>query len=356
MNLQPGQMLTPTLRLVRQLGRGGMGSIWIADHLALETPVAVKFMAPELVANSEVRARFAREAAAASQVKSPHVVQMLDHGVTPDGVPFIAMELLQGEDLAHRVKRRGLLTPQQLSLVLTQTAKALGKAHERGIVHRDIKPENIFLCETDDDEIFIKVLDFGIAKASDSLSSSTKTGSVMGTAYYMSPEQIVGAKSMDHRTDVWALGVVTFEMMTGVKPFDGETIGALTLAIHGAPMPRPTAHLPGAAPAFDEWFARACSRDVTQRFQSAKELAKAFHAIVHGEPARRSADQTSPGLMPPPHLGSQPAYGSQPGAPGPGQGSQPAHAQQATPPHGSQPAGYGPPANFGPPQFGPPPP
>ena len=303
MDAAPGQYVTPTLRLVSQLGTGGMGSVWIADHLSLQTRVAVKFMAREFATNVDLRARFAREAAAASQVKSPHVVQMLDHGLTAEGVPFIAMELLEGEDIAHRVARLGRMPLPQIALIVTQVAKALSRAHERGIVHRDIKPENIFLCETGDEEVFVKLLDFGIAKGGESLSSATKTGSVIGTAYYMSPEQIIGAKNIDHRSDLWSLGVVVFELLAGARPFTGESVGALALAIHGTP-PRPSAIAPNLSPAIDAWFAKACALNVDQRFGTAKELAKAFAAAV-GEAESTGALTVAPNF---PSTVEAPAY------------------------------------------------
>ena len=145
--IQTGGYVTSAIRLVRCLGQGGMGSVWIADHLALRTQVVVKFMAAELGASAEAVERFSREAAAAAQVKSPHVVQMLDHGITPEGVPFIVMEMLEGHDLGKHLEDRGRLTLTETAEIVAQVSKALVRAHERGIVHRDIKPENIFLCD-----------------------------------------------------------------------------------------------------------------------------------------------------------------------------------------------------------------
>jgi serine/threonine-protein kinase len=316
-------MITPSLRLVEQLGVGGMGSVWVADHLALHTRVAVKFMAKELAANVDVVSRFGREAAAASQVKSPHVVQMFDHGVTHDGIPFITMELLEGEDLARRARRVGRPSPPELASIVVQVGKALGKAHERGIVHRDIKPENIFLCESDDGDVFVKVLDFGIAKVNDGVSTSTRTGAVMGTAYYMSPEQIVGSKGVDHRTDIWALGVVAYEMLTGVRPFDGETVGALALAIHATNPPPPSSINTTLPPQVDAWFARACARDVAQRYQNVKEMTRALAAILGEARGRVSSDVDGSAPMPP--LANTPQY-------------TPQYTPQPTPQYGTGPA------------------
>jgi serine/threonine-protein kinase len=286
--LQPGTPVTATIRLQRRLGAGGMGSVWVAEHLSLRTQVVVKFMAIELAASADAVERFSREAAAAAQVKSPHVVQMLDHGVTPTGVPFIIMELLEGHDLAKHLASRGRLSLGETAQIVGQVCKALARAHERGIVHRDIKPDNIFLCANPDGEIFVKLLDFGIAK-SDSrfgVSSGTKTGAMIGTPYYMSPEQVVGAKSIDSRTDLWSLGVVGYECVLGLRPFDEEVFGALAIRIHSGPIPVPSRVDPGVPPAFDWWFGRACARDVTARFATAKELADALSEVARGNVAQ----------------------------------------------------------------------
>lgn len=270
-------LVTPSVRLVEPLGAGGMGAVWVADHLTLRTRVVVKFIGIELAARDDVRTRFSREAAAAAAVKSPHVVQMLDHGVVDD-TPFIVMELLEGEDLRHRLERERVLSLDALDVILTQSCKALGQAHRAGIVHRDIKPDNIFLCKSDDGDTFVKLLDFGIAKKSDSTSmGATRTGAVIGTPYYMSPEQAIGAKGIDFRTDLWSLGVVAFEAMTGVRAFEGDNVGALVVAITHGRMPVPSQANASLPVAMDAWFVRACSRDASRRFASAKEMADAFH-------------------------------------------------------------------------------
>ena len=283
-DLLPGLLVTPTVRLTRPLGAGGMGSVWVADHLALKTEVVVKFMSKELAQSPDAVARFSREAAAASQVKSPHVVQTFDHGVTTDGVPYIVMELLDGTDLARHLEKRGKMLPAEVTAIYTQVAKALGKAHAVGIVHRDLKPDNIFLCAGEGDDLFVKVLDFGIAKGDARLGSGTTTGQVIGTPYYMSPEQIVGSRTIDLRADIWSLGVVAFELLTGKRPFDGETIGALTLAIHGR-SPLPSSVDPSLPPAFDGWFARSCAVSPAVRFASMKDAARALADAVGGASA-----------------------------------------------------------------------
>lgn len=277
-------MITPSVRLSRRLGAGGMGSVWVADHLALHTEVVVKFMSVELLDNPEALARFKREAAAASQVKSPHVVHTLDYGVTERGTPYIVMELLEGEDLGHRLETRGKLPPQDALSIVVQLARALGKAHERGIVHRDIKPNNIFLCDAGGGDVFVKLLDFGIAKAENLplLSSTTRTGSIVGSPFYMSPEQVVGDKEINHLTDLWSLGVVTYEALTGDKPFFAETLGGIAIKIHHDPLPNPSEKNPELPPTLDGWFRRACARDPRERFASAKEMADALGSAIAG--------------------------------------------------------------------------
>lgn len=283
-----GDSITPSLRLVRPLGAGGMGRVWIARHSGLHTDVVVKLIAENLAKNPEAIARFSREAAAASQVRSPHVVQIFDHGLTQDGQPYIAMELLEGESLRERLDRERVLPPRDVVTIVAHCAKALARAHERGVVHRDIKPDNIFLGDSGSGDIFAKVLDFGIAKATGGSFIATTTGSVLGSPYYMSPEQVLGSKSVDHRSDLWSLGVVVSEALTGQRPFEAETIGALSIAIcHGA-LPAPRTVQPNLPAGIDAWFARACARDMNARFGSAKELADALASALAGSPAQIS--------------------------------------------------------------------
>jgi len=280
-----GQLVTPTLRLVRVLGTGGMGSVWVADHLALRTQVAVKFMDAQFAHSADFVRRFQTEAIAAAAIKSPHVGQVFDHGITAEQEPYIVMELLQGEDLRGRLRRTGPLTPVALAPILSQIAKALGSAHELGIVHRDIKPANVFLMKYGD-EVFVKVLDFGIAKLSDdgTAGGHTVTGNMMGTAPYMSPEQLVGGLPVDYRADLWALGVVAYKALTGKLPFNGPTLGAVSIAVHAGnfiPPSEARAGHAGLSSAMDAWMRRALARDPSARFASAREMADAFERASH---------------------------------------------------------------------------
>ena len=274
----PGQLITPTLRLIRPLGEGGMGAVWVAEHLGLHANVVIKFMSPDLAATEEGKARFSKEAASTAQVRSPHVVQTLDYGVTDDNVPYIVMEQLDGHDLGQEIDAHGRVASETVVSIVTQLSRALSRVHDCGIVHRDIKPSNIFLCDAGDGEIFVKLLDFGVAKThkTGGLGDTTNTGAILGTPYYMSPEQIMGAKEIDHRSDLWAVAVVVYEALTGSKPFVGDTVGGLAVQIMRDPLPVPSTVEPSVPPGFDAWFAKACARDAKDRFGSAKEMSDAL--------------------------------------------------------------------------------
>jgi serine/threonine-protein kinase len=276
-----GQVIQGRYRLVRVLGKGGMGSVWLAEHLSLHTPVAIKLIDFEAAKNPSARSRFDREAQVAARIKSAHVVKVLDHGVTEAGLPYIAMECLTGESLRDRLMARGRLTPAETARVVSHVGRALQRAHEAGLVHRDLKPENIFIAREDDDEI-VKILDFGVAKVTDILAVTgvdpTRTGALLGTPYYMSPEQAQGLKTVDYRSDLWSLAVVAFECLTGRRPFTAPALGPLIGKILGGPLPLPSQAAPDAKlpPEIDAWMARGLARDPAARAASAKELADSF--------------------------------------------------------------------------------
>jgi serine/threonine protein kinase len=271
--LGEGITIANRFRLMRQIGEGGMGSVWLATHLGLGIPCAIKFVEGEWRRQPEMVARFEREAKVEAQLRSPHVVHVLDHGVW-NGTPYIAMEFLEGEALASRLDREGPIDAATTHRVIAHVARALTRAHAIGIVHRDLKPENIYLVPGDDGEI-AKVLDFGVAKWTSDwvVSSVTKTGLLVGTPLYMSPEQARGTKEIDFRADLWSLAVIAFQCLTGELPFLSEGLGDLLAKIMFEPIPVPSAIVPSLTPEFDAWWARASSRDMASRFQSAKELA-----------------------------------------------------------------------------------
>jgi eukaryotic-like serine/threonine-protein kinase len=283
--LAAGTIIAGKYRLERAIAQGGMGSVWAAFDTQLEVAVAVKFMAPALAGSPELVGRFEREAKAAAQLRSPHVVQVFEHGVD-GGTPFMVMERLEGEDLGARLKRVGRLSLWEAAVILEQVSKALRKAHDAGIVHRDLKPGNIFLARHDEDEI-VKVLDFGIAKSAQPAApgEGTRTGVIMGSPSYMSPEQVRSAKGVDHRSDLWSLGLVMFRMVTGKMAFTGETEADVIIKLCSDPVPVPSRIVPDLPPEVDAFFARALQRDPAERFQSAREMAATFGRIAGRAPS-----------------------------------------------------------------------
>jgi eukaryotic-like serine/threonine-protein kinase len=288
---QPGVLIGGQFLLERMLGAGGMGSVWVAEDTQLRRPVAIKFLSAATFNNEQARQRFEREARLASRIRSPHVVQMYAQGRTPEGAPYLVMELLDGEDLAARIERTGPLSLMQTATILQQLASALSRAHRDGLVHRDIKPHNVFLCadehrgrdEQDDQEeqVFVKLLDFGIAKDNSAPATAlTLTGAVMGTAYYISPEQLANAQSVGPSTDIWALGVVAYEMLTGAVPFEGPTFPELIVKISQATYPRATRVNPALPRQIDGFFEHALQPNPTQRFATVDALSAAFSRIA----------------------------------------------------------------------------
>jgi serine/threonine protein kinase len=268
-----------------------MSVLWVAEHRHLKNEVVVKFLGDEMVGDASAAKRIAREAAAAASVKSPHVVQIFDHGVY-DGTPYIVMELLEGRDLRAHLLARKQLSSHETILIAGQLAKALARVHATGIVHRDVKPSNVFLCDVDG-EIFVKLLDFGLACRASDDSSSVASQLCAGTPPYMSPEQIL-ADGVDARSDVWSFGALVFQCLTGQRPFAGETFGALALAVHTLPLPRLTDLRPDLPAEMDDWFARACARSVEDRFPSAFEATRELELALG---AARSKTPFSHGLQ-----------------------------------------------------------
>ena len=277
--LDAGHTIAGKYRLVRPLARGGMGAVWVAQHAQLDTLVAIKLMDPALADSSDARARFEREAKAAAMLSSSHVALTHDYGIDGD-VPYIAMELLDGEDLETRLTRVGRLGVATTAKIVGQVCKALRRAHDAGLVHRDLKPANIFLARVDDDEV-VKILDFGVAKVTGPtiVDSATRTGSLIGSPHYMSPEQVRRSRLVDHRTDLWAVGVIIFRCLTGRMPFDGEEVGDVLVGICSDPIPAPSSVEASLGKDVDDFVQKALDRDINGRFQSARELAHACYAL-----------------------------------------------------------------------------
>jgi predicted Ser/Thr protein kinase len=276
-------------RVARLLGEGGMGTVYEAIHNVTGRRVALKVITGEQSQRSpEVIGRFVREAKAAGAIDTQHIVQVLDFGVDTElGVPFLVMEFLGGEDLDQLVERVGPLAPELALRIVAQACIGLQKAHDAGVVHRDIKPANLYLARRDAGEVLVKILDFGIAKIKlDQLGSSenqalTRTGSVLGSPLYMSPEQAKGLRSIDHRTDLWSLGAVLYQSLTGRTPHhDLETLGQLIIAICSEPPRSVQDFAPWVSRELSAVVERALSIDVHSRFASADEMLGAVKQLL----------------------------------------------------------------------------
>ena len=288
-----GRTIADKYQVLQLIGTGGMGTVWEGVHTALGTRVAIKFIKPQYASQPEARARFEIEARAAAKLKTKHAVLVYDYGVTPDGLPYIVMEYLDGESLSDAIIDRGPLPAREVGQIIAQAARALAKAHTAGIVHRDLKPDNIYLARSDEPveglPYIVKLVDFGIAKileetpaqggVSHPMGGPTREGTVIGTPNFMAPEQLAVGGAPGPLTDLWSLGACTFAAMTGRLPFEGDVLGDIVLKVCAAPIPAPSKVNPDVPAGFDAWFARACSRDPSKRFQSADELAQALAGV-----------------------------------------------------------------------------
>ena len=275
-------------RVTRKIGEGGMGAVYLAEHVLLGRPAAIKILLRELSHRQDLVARFFNEARAATAVKHPGIVEVYDYGNHTDGSAFIVMEYLDGESLSARLRRTGGLSEGRAIALCRQIAGALGAAHAKGIVHRDLKPDNIFIVRDPDiaDGERAKILDFGIAKLTSADQPSagqkvgmTRTGMVMGTPAYMSPEQCKGAGLVDHRADLYALGCILFEMVCGRTPYVGDGIGELMVHHICSPVPSPSAIRPVSA-LLDQVIVRALAKEPDERFACAADLVAALAQIA----------------------------------------------------------------------------
>ena len=279
MELAPGRRVTPEITLIRPIGAGAIGSVWMAKHSRLQEPVAIKLLSAKMLRDRASLSRFNREAEAAMQIQHPNVLRIYEHGTTEGGYPYILMELLSGETLGARLARVSRLSVSNAAIIVRQVASALDAAHARGIIHRDIKPDNLFLLGGRE-RPEVKVLDFGMAKQVRKREQSivTATGVAVGTPEYMSPEQVLGAKDVDFRCDLWALGVVCYRMLTGRPPFSAETPHALFFTIcKGEFTPLDDV---GAPIELEPWFRRALQPAKEKRFGSALEMAMRFEEVM----------------------------------------------------------------------------
>jgi len=295
MMVQQGQLLAGKFRIDRVLGQGGMGVVVAAHHVALDEEVAIKFLLPEALQNPEAVTRFEREARAAVKIRSEHVARVSDVGRLETGAPYIVMELLRGYDLGELLRQRGPLPVSEVCDYVLQAGEAIAEAHALGIVHRDLKPQNLFLTQRADGSACVKVLDFGISKMSGALldPSMTGTSALLGSPLYMSPEQLASSRDVDARTDIWALGVICFQLLTGRPPFIADTLPQLCVAI-ATQAPTPLLSLRrDLPPGLEAVISRCLQHDRTQRVASVAELARELvkfaprHALVSAERIER---------------------------------------------------------------------
>jgi serine/threonine protein kinase len=321
-----GELIAGRYRLIERIGEGAMGTVYLARHEGLQRQVAVKFLQEELTGNREIAARFAREAVAAARLQHPNVIAVYDSGADEEGRCYLVMEYVGAESLRTVMERVGAIPNERALSLARQIAAALDHAHSLGIVHRDIKPENVLVLDTDGVET-VKVIDFGIAKVflpeGPTGPGLTRTGLVLGTPEYMAPEQAAGAE-VDRRADIYALGVITYEMLLGRRPFDSDDVMSLLMAHLNAAPPVPSAVRPdlGFGPAVDEVLARALAKSPAARFQRAADLVEQLDAALHAPPVVKTPTVPSPPEEPVAAAPEEPVAAA-PAAPKPAEGASP---------------------------------
>jgi len=280
------RIIADTYRIIQQIGAGGMGSIFEAEHVRMGRKFALKLLDPAFAENEEVFQRFKREAEIAGQLGHPNIVDVVDFDRTEEGIPYIVMEKLEGEDLADWIANRGAFTFQTAYPVIAEVVDALEAAHAAGIVHRDLKPQNIFLCKHGRRHDYVKLLDFGISKMKQSGSIVTRTNAVMGTPYYMSPEQAEGKnKEVDTRTDIFALGAILYEMLAGRLAFYAPSVPtAMFKVCYEEPEPITTL-VPNLPEGLPDVLAKALAKDKNERYASARALGDDIERIYEGQNA-----------------------------------------------------------------------
>lgn len=324
-----GTVVSGRYRVLRMLGEGGMGRVYLAEHEAIEKKVALKVLHIEYSRKADIVTRFQQEAISASRIKHPNVLDVFDFGQLEDGSFFLAMEFLEGNDLADELVRTRVLRPERGLRLAVQICRALGAAHAKGVVHRDMKPENVFLQRTGDGEEIVKIVDFGIAqlRTNDEMAASepkrrrlTKTGMIFGTPEYMAPEQ-AGGRRADHRADVYAVGVILYEMFTGAVPFTGDSfVAVLTRTLQDPPPPMnevaPDIAISGA---LQVAILRALAKTPEERYASMGEFAQALLATPEGTATKATlagldifagqsqVPETLPEFVAPPHHPPVPA-------------------------------------------------
>ncbi|WP_437820893.1 serine/threonine protein kinase [Sorangium sp. So ce1078] len=339
MNPLVGETIDGKYRIVRLLGQGGMGAVFEGENVRIRRRVAIKLLHANISSQAESVARFEREAQAAARIGSDHICEVLDLGVLPDGTRYMVMEYLEGETLGAKIERMGRLGPEITVPIMVQVLEALGAAHAAGIIHRDLKPDNIFIIPSKAGlSNFVKVLDFGVSKFSQlagSEMSMTRTGAVVGTPYYMSPEQARGSSPVDQRTDIYAMGVLLYQATTGQVPFDAATFNELLFKIVLETAPVPQQLVPDLDVEFSGMIQKAMAREPGARFQSCAEFKNALLAWAAARPSlallntgrssipRLSLPSQPDTTTPPPIRPDTPSWGSPNGPTAPGVGHTP---------------------------------
>jgi serine/threonine protein kinase len=285
--VSPGELFAGKYRIERELGEGGMGVVVLATHVHLDQKVAIKFLSATAVRDADRLQRFYQEARAAARIQNEHVVRVSDVSQLEDGTPYLVMEYLEGSDLESVVRARGPLPIDEAVDYILQATEAVAEAHVAGIIHRDLKPPNLFVTRRGDGSRLLKVLDFGISKlipkgAAYAQASITKTRSLMGSPLYMSPEQMRSTRNVSMRSDIWALGIILYEILTAQAPFDGETLPEICAMVLDAPMPSVRIRRPDVPVALDAVIQRCVEKDPDRRFPTAAELAEALAPFARG--------------------------------------------------------------------------
>jgi serine/threonine protein kinase len=297
MSPSPGDIVDGKYRIVRLIGDGGMGAVYEARHELLGVQVALKFLHSDLAKRPGLAARFLQEARVSATIRSPHVAHVTDVDTAPDGSPYLVMELLAGESLQALLGRRGKLSMSDAIDFATQILTGLEAAHALGVVHRDLKPDNVFVTPGSDGPL-LKLIDFGIAKlreSSEYKKEVTRAGVMMGTPEYMAPEQLYAAHEVDHRADLYSLGVMLFEMLSGARPADGDSAEAIVTSTIAGKVKRLATLEPNLPAPLVAVVERALSADREQRFASAREMKL---ELAHALGAPRGDADTGPGLPP----------------------------------------------------------
>jgi eukaryotic-like serine/threonine-protein kinase len=303
LGVEIGATVVGKYRIDRIVGKGGMGIVAQAMHLQLGQPVAMKFLLPEVRGDQQIVQRFVREAQAAAQLRSEHVARVIDVGALENSAPYMVLEYLDGTDLAH-FPRSQLTVGATVDLVL-QACEALAEAHALGIVHRDIKPGNFFVTRGADGGLLLKVLDFGISKVPAANSELTGSHTVIGTPVYMSPEQMRSPRAVDHRSDIWSLGVVLYELLQGAPPYRDDAFLAMAIKVVNDPLPALSVRLPGD---LDQIVYRCLEKNPAKRFQTVAALAHALSKYAQSETQAAISVQRTKHLVGPttPHVPVEP--------------------------------------------------